>query len=75
MISSMLGSNFGSQHPVMQAKHFETVFIAISSSFIIITSLVGEFFFVDWDSGCNELLRLHPESLMKSMTPRYCTPP
>ena len=29
-------------------------------------------FFVDWDSGCNEKLRLHPSSLTKSITPCYC---
>ena len=47
-ISSMLGSNSGSQQPFIQAKHFETVFTAIASQ---VSSS-----FVDWDSGCNQCI-------------------
>ena len=55
MISSTLGSNSGSEHPVMRAKHFEAVFTPVSSkihnfhdhfiitfiiTFVIISSLI-----------------------------------
>ena len=57
----------------MWAKRFETVFTPISSSFHHNYLIGWPNRFVDWDSRCNEKLRLHPSSLMKCITPCHCS--
>ena len=47
--------NSWSQHPVMQAKHFETIFTAIYHQLPHkIYHRLAKFIFVDWNSGCNK---------------------
>jgi hypothetical protein len=80
MISSMLGSNSGSQQPFMRAKHLKLSSQQLHHNFITVGFIIFHHRFhhnylvrwlnffvvvVNWDSGCNEKLTIHPSSFMK----------